>query len=181
MAVKSYSAAAHWHFGRQFNKPRFSGTVYLILKELDICKAFRGWRGGIYKQRTINVLVHIESKKVITHGVGVNKLIKVPINNQTCSLPPDHNEVQQIDVVITKRVSQASADEKPGPSTLKTLTENLKYDLPTICNTNVQSLTNKVDELKLRLDLICIYIACLTATWSIEDQSGNVFNINGGA
>ena len=187
MAVTAYRAGALWRISKQITKPRISGTIFQRLKELNIGKPFRGSRGGTYKQRHIAVVNSLTGcRPILTRGTNVNNVIELTcaqhdLSNlgykSDCAIP-SIPEAIPIEVISNKRQNQPK-DNHERVSVLKTLTEQFKWDLPTVLNTNVRSLCNKMDELDLMLRNKSVHIAGITETWCTSEHPEEAVSVGG--
>jgi exonuclease III len=89
---------------------------------------------------------------------------------------------QAIEVIISKRPTQSPllvTDPAGSASVLQTLTDDYKWDLPVLYDTNVRSLCHKTDELEMSLQQLNVGIASITETWCTDDQPDAAMAISG--
>ena len=172
-----YSSRTLMDIGSKVIKPVVSAVLHSKLKGLNICKPFRGLRGGRYKQRDI---VTICSSRVAvksqTRGVFTNNLVNV-VKQEVCGNVPStcHN----INVLVSSKRAQNGSPKVARVPVLHTVTEQLNWDLPILLNANVRSLTYKTDELEHLVQSRSVDIVGLSETWCHSDQPSDVFSISG--
>ena len=93
----------------------------------------------------------------------------------------DHNQpVYHIPLISTKKNHGQLPHIKTGPVFHNLISiDTMKWNLPNILNTNLRSLTKKVDELTAVLQINYIDVAVVTESWLDEDIPDSSVNITG--
>ncbi len=158
-------------------KPNIYGLLpqssYKHIKDLGINKfpaTIRGSSAGVSKIKTIPVRVTSQH-----HSTQSDSPSCVTSSNLT-SIP------QPIPVHVTHRSSspsEQSPSDKSERQPVYTKVNTIRWDIPTILNSNARSITEKVDELSIFLSLNNVQVCCITESWAKEGTPDSVYRLPG--